>query len=146
MRRLSNEDELLDAALADPQLEGFAMFDVDLSLVRDPSSGGPAFPELGDRYTPLWTLRSNMGVAHKREADAERTTQARDHDRRVEEYASRVARGLSVFGNDDPTDEGEEPTPNQHDFWGGCPPTVSGQLPRSPSQGGRVRVYCDDDA
>lgn len=144
MKRLTSEDALLSAALESPELAPFAMFELDLGAAIDPQTGEPMFPELKGKHTPLWEVRSNLS-SPTLERD-ERAAQAEAHQRRVEEYANRVANGQSVFGDDDPTDEGCDLTPSDEwdDFWRGHTPTVVGRTPRSPEEGGRVLVRVDD--
>jgi hypothetical protein len=138
--RITAENDLLDAALQNPEIAPFAMFELDLVEARDPQTGELLFPELESKHTSLWHIRSNTAnggeVATHKDARAQR----------VQDYANRVARGEGVFESpdvmvaDDPQDEGD----GWDHFWCGASPTQSGVVPRSPFEGGRVPVRVDD--
>jgi hypothetical protein len=116
--KLSSETALLDAALQNPEIAPFAMFELDAGAARDPQTGEALFPELGGKYTPLWNITSNGG----READRQREeaeAEAASHQRRVDEYARRVANGEGVFESPDGGDDDVAPADEWDTFWCG---------------------------
>jgi len=117
MTKLSSEDALLDAALENPELAPFAMFEIDLGSMTDPTTGKLLYPELEGKYTPWWNITSNGGsMADARKADAQLA--AATHRLRVENMASRVEHGLSALDTEE-----EAPTDEWAHFWGGDSPT-----------------------
>ncbi len=131
MTKISSEDALLDEALKSPEMAPFAIFNIDITSIIDPSTGLPMYPELcaaSNGPVWLWEIRSNGGneVDHQRD-DSQAAAVA--HKLRVEEYAARVARGEPLFEGDEDDTKGVvlEPATTPPDewerFWGGESPT-----------------------
>ena len=111
MTSLTEENALLERALANPEMAPFAMFNIEL-------------PSGGD----LWSITSNELDAATQARD-ERIAEVVAHQQRVAIYANRVVDGLPLREGDDtspaiPEDE-LEPAPLDEwtRFWGGESPT-----------------------
>jgi len=95
MTSLTSENALLDAALENPEIRGFAMFTMNVEFT-DPQ---------GKVYaTPLWKVRPNPPVD---ETPQEREEAARARRQRVQVMANRVEAGLTPDGR------GWEPTESE---------------------------------
>ncbi len=137
MTRISSEEALLDAAMASPEMAPFAMFNIDLTAIVDPTTGQPVFPELATTSKEpvwLWEIRSNGGnaVDHAREDNQH---EAKTHQQRVKMMARRVASGNPALEGENmadaiPLDELDDtPEDEWQRFWGGESPTEKGCVP-----------------
>ena len=132
MARLSEENRVMDLALANTELAPFAMFEIDLGMMRDKNQPADEnglhpllFPELDGKSTPWWTVEAiPVDVAEVKQAAKD------ERQERIDAMAARVAAGQSPFdGNGDEYTEGgiaKEATRENDDwshFWGGDSPT-----------------------
>lgn len=103
-------DALLDAALENPEIAPFAMFNIPLTSGK------------GD----LWSIRSNEDTAEDQRREDNRSA-AVAHEQRVQVMANRVGIGLTTFACDTHTDEVDDtPEDEWAHFWCGPSPTQRG--------------------